>query len=314
LFGPKYRIETDALGEGTRRGGTWVGDLVLKGFGDPSLSSAGLRLLARRVRAHGIRTIAGDLVADESFFDARRDAPGWKSYFLGEECAPLSALSVNRGRDTSALPPVVADRIFLEALSNAGVHVIGTLRVGAASADALPLASLRSPPLSELLRFMDHESDNYTAELLLKQVGTFDAFQGTTANGAATVTDVLRVAGVPLANVRIVDGSGLSQLDRLTPAALAAVLQSVWSYPQFRAPFLSSLAVAGESGTLSHRMRLRPARGNVYAKTGTTEFASALSGYVRKSYAFAILQNGSPVPTGAARASQDRFAALLAAQ
>ena len=59
-------------------------------------------------------------------------------------------------------------------------------------------------------------------------------------------------------------------------------------------------------------MESAPARGNVRAKTGTTNVASALSGYVRQRFVFSILQNGSPVPTTGARRSQDRFAQILA--
>ena len=60
-------------------------------------------------------------------------------------------------------------------------------------------------------------------------------------------------------------------------------------------------------------MERRPARGAVRAKTGTTDRASALAGYVRDRYAFAVLQNGYPVATYAARKAQDRFATALAA-
>ena len=61
---------------------------------------------------------------------------------------------------------------------------------------------------------MDRESDNFTAELLLKQLGTLVAEPGTTAAGRRLVRSTLADAGVPLAGVRIVDGSGLSLLDR----------------------------------------------------------------------------------------------------
>jgi D-alanyl-D-alanine carboxypeptidase/D-alanyl-D-alanine-endopeptidase (penicillin-binding protein 4) len=118
---------------------------------------------------------------------------------------------------------------------------------------------------------------------------------------------------VPLARVRIVDGSGLSLLDRMTPAALAQLLEAAWDDPILRRPFVKSLAIAGRNGTLAHRLRTGPARGRVRAKTGTTNGASALSGYVRDRYAFVILQNGNPVPSDRARAEQDRFVTLLAA-
>jgi D-alanyl-D-alanine carboxypeptidase/D-alanyl-D-alanine-endopeptidase (penicillin-binding protein 4) len=126
------------------------------------------------------------------------------------------------------------------------------------------------------------------------------------------VTQGLAAAGVPLAGVRIVDGSGLSRLDRLTVAALVAILEAAWNDPSVRRPFFSALPVAGLSGTLSDRMRRPPARGNVAAKTGTTREASALAGYARGRYAFAVLQNGDPVSSWWARVAQDRFATVLA--
>lgn len=312
LLGPDYRIATQALGEGEQSGTRWDGDLVLKGFGDPDLSRADLKTLALRLRALGIRSISGDLIGDESFFDRQRTVTGWKRSFLVEECAPLSALSVDRGVDTSARPAAVAVAMFAELLEAAGVKIDGRVRVGRASEDAVTLAQVSSPPLWKILRFMDRQSDNYTAELLLKQIGAYDYDQGTSANGAAEVRSALDDAGVPLAGVRIVDGSGLSLLDRLTPSALAALLDDAWNDPDLRRPFLSSLSIAGRLGTLETRLRSAPARGNVRAKTGTTDGASALSGYVRDRYAFVILQNGDPVPYDRARAEQDRFVTLLA--
>ena len=73
-----------------------------------------------------------------------------------------------------------------------------------------------------------------------------------------------------------------------------------------------NLAVAGVSGTLERRLNLRPTRGRVIAKTGTTSVACALAGFVGKRYAFAILQNGSPLPYWTARTAQDRFVTVLA--
>jgi len=314
LLGPEYRISTEVLGEGEQQGSEWRGDLVLKGHGDPGLSTGNLKQLARQVRAAGIRSVSGGLVADESFFDRSRTAPGWKSFYLINECAPISALSVDRGRDTSASPSLVAARVFSKMLAASGVEARGKSRAGVASTDALSIASVESPPLWKLLRFMDRASDNYSAELLLKQIGAYDNNRGTTANGAAAVKGVLADAGVPLAGVRIADGSGLSQIDRLTATALSRLLLVAWGDETLRSPFVGSLSIAGRVGTLSHRLRRRPALGNVFAKTGTTNSASALSGYVRGRYAFVILQNGSPVAAARARAAQDRFVTVLAAQ
>jgi D-alanyl-D-alanine carboxypeptidase/D-alanyl-D-alanine-endopeptidase (penicillin-binding protein 4) len=316
-LGPEFRIETIVLGEGEREDAFWRGDVVLQGHGDPTLSSADLAALARQVRNAGIRRVVGSIVGDESWFDSRRTAPGWKSWFYVNESPPLSALSVDRGRRGGLVapdPPLAAAQSFRAALVKAGVAVTGTATTGKADDYAFPLAKTVSPPLASIVRFMDRESDNFTAELLLKELGALLAGQGTTAAGALAVTRELAAAGVPLAGVRIVDGSGLSRLDRLTANALVAIFGAAWADPEVYHPLLASLPVAGVNGTLEDRMRGAPARGNVFAKTGTTDVASALSGFVRGRYAFAVLQNGSPLPYWWARRAQDRFATVLAAQ
>ena len=76
--------------------------------------------------------------------------------------------------------------------------------------------------------------------------------------------------------------------------------------------FLRTLAVSGRRGTLDERLEAPAVEGNVVAKTGTTDRASALAGFVKGRYAFAVLQNGSPVSYWWARRAQDRFVTVLA--
>lgn len=314
-FGPAYRIETDVLGQGTLVGTTWRGAIVLQGHGDPTLSSADLVDLARQVRAAGIRRVVGPVVGDESYFDSRRTAPGWKPSFYIRQSAPLSALTVDRTwfhTHHSGAPAVAAASLFKDALRQQGVIASGQALRGTASVDADQLGQVLSPPLSQIVSFMDHESDNFTAELLLKQLGASTGAVGTTANGATEVRETLATARVPLAGVRIADGSGLSGLDRLTAHAIVGILEAAWNDPQVRPSFVDALAVAGRSGTLKDRLRRAPARGAVLAKTGTTSLASALSGFVRQRYVFSVLQNGRPVSYVWARRAQDRFATVLA--
>lgn len=227
--------------------------------------------------------------------------------------SPLSALSVHgtpvREANDSA---VAAAAAFTAALESRGVAVEGRPRAGRAPADVLPVALDFSEPLARIVQQMNRESDNFVAEILLKELGAAAIGRGTTAAGATVVTDVLEQAGIPLEGVRIVDGSGLSTLDRLTPRALVVLLRAADRDPAIRDVFLSSLPVAGVSGTLRDRLGRRVTRGKVIAKTGTTSRASALAGFVRGRYVFAILQNGSPVSYWSARAAQDRFVTVLA--
>jgi serine-type D-Ala-D-Ala carboxypeptidase/endopeptidase (penicillin-binding protein 4) len=315
-LGPGFRIETDVLGEGQEIGTTWQGDLVLKGYGDPTLSSAGLADLARQVRAAGITAVTGRVLGDESWFDTRRTAPGWKASFYIYESPPLSALIVDRGRFgrfTSHDPALAAATLFRSALTRAGVHVAGGAAHGVADDQAEPLASVDSATTAAIVRSMDRVSDNFVAEMLVKELGAVQGTRGTTAAGLAVVTGLLASAGVPLDGVQLVDGSGLSLDDRLTPSALASLLSVMWTDFEVRLELLASLPLAGRTGTLHDRMRGGAATGVVRAKTGTTSNASALSGFVADRYVFSILQNGRPISWTWARIAQDRFATVLAA-
>jgi D-alanyl-D-alanine carboxypeptidase/D-alanyl-D-alanine-endopeptidase (penicillin-binding protein 4) len=316
LLGPGFRFHTEVTGTGTLIGDVWHGDLWLRGFGDPTLEPEDLAALATEVASWGIRRIDGAVVADESWFDSRRVGPGWRPSFLIGESPPLSALVVDRGRyrgRTSHNPALAAASLFRQALEAGGVRVARRTGRGVLTTAGMPLARDVSEPLAEIVRFMGRESDNFTAELLVKQLGALYAGAGTTAAGVRVIRRALAEAEVPLEGVRLADGSGLSRLDRLTATSVVALLEAGLAARDLRDAFLQSLAVAGVDGTLEDRMEKRPARGRVIAKTGTTSMASALSGFVRDRYVFAVLQNGRPISAYWARLAQDRFATALAA-
>jgi D-alanyl-D-alanine carboxypeptidase/D-alanyl-D-alanine-endopeptidase (penicillin-binding protein 4) len=314
-LGPSFHIETDVLGDGKQAGATWQGNLVLKGYGDPALSAAKVGSLARQVAAAGIRHVTGRILGDESWFDARRTGLGWKAQFYLHESPALSALIVDRGwtgRYETGHPALWAAQLFRLDLRRAGVTVGGAAGVGTASAGAVPLADVESPPVDALVRHMDVYSDNFYAEMLLKEIGAVQGTGGSAASGLAETRRLLSAAGVPLAGVRMVDGSGLSLIDRWTPQAMATLLRTMWLDPDLQPYVVPALPVAGVTGTLKHRMRSGPAHGFVRAKTGTTDNSSALSGFVGDRYVFSILENGRPVRTRNAEQSQNRFAQVLA--
>jgi len=314
-LGTAFRIETDVLGQGEQDGTQWTGTLVLKGNGDPTLSRADLRALAGQVKSLGVRSVTGGVNGDESAYDARRIVAGWKASFFIDESPPLSALVVDRARVGSVVsraPALAAATAFRDALRQVGIAVAGPVRTAPADEWSQVLASVSSPTLAAMVRFMDRESDNFTAEMLLKQLGLAALDRGTSAAGATVVMQTLAEAGVPMTGVRIVDGSGLSRLDRLTTNALGSLLKVAWADPAVRPALLAALPVAGVNGTLQHRLKKPPARGRVLAKTGTTDSASSLSGYVSDRYAFAVMQNGNPLSYWWARRAQDRFAQVLA--
>ena len=313
-LGPDYRFRTELLGEGHQDGSVWHGTLVLKGFGDPTLSSAQLARLAAQLVDAGISRVTGPLLGDESWFDSLRTGPGWKASFYLSESPPLSALVVDgdvyEGR--LALRPALAAAGRLRRLLRARGVTTGPVGLGTARSGAVRLGEVRSVRLASVIAEMDTNSDNFVAELLLKELGAEEGGTGSSAEGAAVVRRALAEGGIPIAGVTIADGSGLSLDDRLTARSLAVLLMAAWRDPTLRQDVFAALPVAGETGTLRDRLESRPARGAVRAKTGTTDTASALSGYAHRRYAFAVVQNGDPVSWFWARRAQDRFAQALA--
>jgi D-alanyl-D-alanine carboxypeptidase/D-alanyl-D-alanine-endopeptidase (penicillin-binding protein 4) len=313
VLGPRFRFRTELVGKGSRVGRAWKGDLFLVGYGDPTLDRSDLDRLARRFAATGMRSVAGRVLGDDTYFDRRRDAPGWKPGYLGIESRPLSALSVAGthliGANGSA---IAAARAFDAALEARGIDVRGRPGARRAPSTSVQIAFDFSERLANVVHRMNADSDNFVAEMVLKQLGATAAERGSTAAGARVVRATLARAAIPLGGVRIADGSGLSHYDRSTVTALAGILRAAAADPKIGRVFVASLAVAGVSGTLRNRLGTRPTRGRVRAKTGTTDRASALAGLVGTRYVFAILHNGRPVPYWTARAAQDRFVAVLA--
>ncbi len=319
---PGFRFSTRVVGAGQRSGATWDGDLYLVGGGDPTFSTAEVRILARRIRAMGIRHITGGINGDESIFDAARTGPDWKRGFAGFESPPLSGLAIDRdtnGPHVVWTPARFAARTLRRALEHRGVTV-GRRRpfVGQAPLTATPLAEVSSVPLFRILRYMDRQSDNFTAEMVLKEIGAVVGTGGTTAAGIAVEKRVVgQLIGSDAQSLISVDGSGLSSADRATTAALVTLLVRMDGDPQLGPTFRGLLSVSGQNGTLEHRLVGPAVRGRVLGKTGTLDQASSLSGYVTARsghrFAFSILMNsrGGILSSWTAHRVQDAIAALL---
>ena len=162
---------------------------------------------------------------------------------------------------------------------------------------------------------MDHWSDNFTAEMVLKAIGYRALGLGTTSAGAAVTKRDLAADGIPVAGVRIADGSGLSRDDRVTARELTALLVRIWNDPTMR-PVVWDVAARSRArrGRSSTACSTRPDTRSLRAKTGTTDIASALSGYVGTRFAFVAIENGEPVDYWAAHSAEDGVAKALLAE
>jgi D-alanyl-D-alanine carboxypeptidase/D-alanyl-D-alanine-endopeptidase (penicillin-binding protein 4) len=228
--------------------------------------------------------------------------------------APVT-LSVAAGNPTLWFASVLRNRLI-----EAGIYVHG---------DAVDIDDLLVPPdrslftivhahwsrpLSEIAQPLLKDSINLYGEAVLRLNAPPEAFP---TNDAALEGLRLRLAawGIPEEAQQIVDGSGLSRRNVITPAALATVLRRMHD-PEATSPWMIALPVAGVDGSLRTRMTGTPAEGNVRAKTGTMSNVRSLAGYATtqdgERLAFAIILNNFEGASTAATQAVDAIAVSLA--
>lgn len=338
VLGPDFRYETKLVSDAPPRDGT-VGGLWLVGAGDPTLATpeymgwlsdkpryqlhqaTPLAALVDGLAQAGVHAVSGGIAGDDSRYDGARAVPSWKPGYIAEnEVGPLGALLVNRGftryqppEQRAADPALHAAGELTRLAQAAGISVATPASSGAAPPrTAVTVATVRSAPLSDIVAGMLRESDNTAAELVTKELGVVRAHEGSTAAGTKAIADALAAAHLPMAGLRLGDGSGLEITNLVSCSLLAAALRLP---APSRGPGLANLlAVAGQTGTLALRLNNTPLDGKLRAKTGSLDGVSGLAGYLdgRRSLSFAFLANGR-LSDAAGRVLQDRLVALLAA-
>lgn len=217
-------------------------------------------------------------------------------------------------------PPRYFATLLREYLAKEGVLVRGGIRTGesaAVPANPTPLFDFESEPLGVIVRDLNKFSNNFTAEQILKGLGAWrHGAPGTTQKGLDTVGEFLEKRGVAKGSWTIRNGSGLARDNKVSPRTFVAALAGAYDDFEVRGDFVASMGIAGEDGTLAHRMIGTPAEGNVRAKTGTVDGSTCIAGYARAAnghtLAFAILMNGVSGRVRRAVAIQDRIGVALA--
>jgi D-alanyl-D-alanine carboxypeptidase/D-alanyl-D-alanine-endopeptidase (penicillin-binding protein 4) len=361
VLGPDYRFTTSVSAGQAPSHGTLLGNLYLKGTGDPTMLGPDYDALAKQVAGAGVRTVVGNLVADDTHYDDVRLAPFWawddEPYYYN---AQISALTVAPNTDYDAgtvivhiapggaagqpakvtvvpanhyvhlvgtpttgaagssdtadavrrhgnntidvsgsipadstgddvwatvwEPTQLVASIFRDALRAHGVRVVGGTSYSATPANTASLAVHQSMTVAQLLTPFLKLSNNMHAEHLIKAMGAKAGGEGTWDTGTSTLLGDLPSMGVDTSQIRMVDGSGLSRADLLTPQQITNLLIGARAKPWFNA-WYNALPIAGNpdrftGGTLRNRMRGTPAANNLHGKTGSMTAVSALSGYV----------------------------------
>jgi D-alanyl-D-alanine carboxypeptidase/D-alanyl-D-alanine-endopeptidase (penicillin-binding protein 4) len=228
---------------------------------------------------------------------------------IGSRSGPLKYSFVV---DNPALFTTGALRASLQKL---GITVDGQTRLAATPASAVEVAAISSPTLAQIIGEMDRESINLYAELLFRAAAHASLNQVGSAETALTnLRDFLsKKVGTSPGVVDVADGSGLSQLDRVTARSMVQLLGYV-HHADWGPVFHAALPVDGESGTLKRRSKGTPARGNLHAKTGTTNNIAALGGYVTAKngevLAFSLIYNGTD--RWNAKTAMDQIGATMA--
>jgi serine-type D-Ala-D-Ala carboxypeptidase/endopeptidase (penicillin-binding protein 4) len=330
--GGRDRFTTRINGRRPDGNGVVNGALILEGGGDPLLATDGYvgtrrhppkpatdftRLVSELKRA-GVRRVTGGIGVYDGLYDTERRVPSWSAgYTATGDVGPIGALAVDDGFSAytpnliaAPDPALAAGAMLRAAMVSAGIVVEGaTFRARTAPTD--DLVAVDSVPFAQVVEEMLRESDNNTAELLLKELARrVKGGPGTRANGVAARAEVLRGLGVDDKEIQAIDGSGLDRSDKATCDALVATLRVA----KDGYAIAEMLPVAGQTGTLNDRFLTSPLAGKLRAKTGSLNGVTALVGIVNRRYPglhFAFVANGSFSDAGG-KALQDRLVAALA--
>ncbi len=328
ILGPGGQLTTQVFD------GSSPGVIVLKGGGDPTLATttstvyAGAPLIADLANAAMAKydelhpgVPITEIVLDSTMWDP---ADNWDSSWLRKEQddgyqAQVTALMVNGGRqDASATvsyrttdPVGVAGQAFANAAGLGGV----TFSLGAAVGSTV-LAEVKSQPVSTLIGQMLISSDNVLAEMLARVVSKTMGFNGSSSSLAQAIPGALVEYGLDTSTVTVRDGSGLSDLNAVSPQFMTSLMIKVRANEKNLGLIYSSLPVAGQSGTLYSRFTGSNAiaAGNVIAKTGWLDSEYSLAGIVNAadgtplSFAFYSIRDGI---SSDAKEAQDTLATGL---
>ena len=321
VIGPDERLSTVMFASAVVDGVVQQ-DLHIVGGGDPMLAEQRYaddyprqpQLLTSTQRfvdvlaAAGVTRIEGAIVVHDDRYDTVRYVPSWpQRYFEQHNAGPTGALTMNDGfaqwdpeRVETDDPALYAGQVIALTLSEAGIGAGGAVRRSsdddrALLANLVEVGRVESAPVGEIVQQMLRESDNNTAESLLKELGYRADGIGTTEGGAREVIAAIGRQGLDTSGVVVVDGSGLDRGNRVSCGLLAELLEQAGPDSVIG----TGLAVAARSGTLAHRFGDSPVAGHMSAKTGLLNNVNGLAGFVTTvdgtTVTFAQLQNGVPL-------------------
>ena len=297
LMGGNYPLKTVLFTtDKDIKDGVINGDLFIKGFGNSVLTSDDIDTMAMELHTKGISKITGNVVGDDSYFDEMYTRDDWiRDERANVKLPPISALVVDRNRTIVYRrrgrykrryvafvknPPLNAAIILRNKLREHGIKVEGKAVKGVTPSNIIPLAESQIL-LKDLIRLINKHSDNFLAECLFKTIGAVaSGNQGNSFYSTQAILKFIKDNGIYSEGTAVVDGSGISRFDQITPVAVVGLLEKMYFDLKNYKDFYNSLSIAGIDGTLRHRLNETFAENNFHGKTGTLRGVCSLSGYL----------------------------------
>jgi D-alanyl-D-alanine carboxypeptidase/D-alanyl-D-alanine-endopeptidase (penicillin-binding protein 4) len=202
-------------------------------------------------------------------------------------------------------PPLLIAKIMSQKIKAGGIKISDdptTVRLeqNYKAGKSVPITETISPPLSDIIEVLNHESVNLFAEHLIKELGKKFKNHGSTTSGAEVINDFLKGSGIDTNGMFIEDGSGLSPLNAVNTRELVRLLVYMKNKGKYFSEYYSSLPDAGKNGTLKNYFKDPLFDSRLKAKSGSMTRVRSFAGYFTtvsgKEMAFSIIINNYSGP------------------
>lgn len=288
-WGAKHQFTTDIYLTGEIVNGVVTGDLIIEGKGDPFFVWEEAIALGNALEDRGIKEVRGNLLVTDKFY-MNYEERSLKSGELLKQALDRSRWQAEISKQYLQMPA---------GTKQPAVAIAGRIQaVNSISTDARLLIRHRSLPLAEILRQMNIYSNNKMAQILADLIGGADAVALSSAE----------IAGFPRAEIKLINGSGLGEENKISPRAVCQMLMAIDRLlvkDSLSAADLFPTAGRDLVGTVQDRSLPR----GTTIKTGTLNNVSALAGVIPTSEGdrvyFSIINHGRQV--NYFRQQQDRL-------
>ena len=287
----KILIESDNI-----KNGVINGNLYIKGYGNSTFTHYDLDTMVAKLKQIGVTEITGNIVGDDSYFDEVYSRDDWiKDEVANVNLPPISAMVIDRNKITVrkkirrrlryytiniSNPPLHVAQLLRSKLIENGISVKGAAIKGITPGNVTQLCESKIL-LRDLIALINKHSDNFLAECLFKTIGAeVSKTQGNSFYSTQAVLNFISDNNIFAKGTAVVDGSGISRFNQITPGAITGVLEKMYfDLPNYE-DYYNSLSIAGVDGTLQHRLNGTLAENNFHGKTGTLNGVCSVSGYL----------------------------------